>query len=173
MAKQIYSWNYGGDHNILKCTRTLLKEKENKKGDTHVTFDNESAFFSHTLGLTLSHVVSSPEDVYFQSNEFDVYSNTKEDDLQHPVAFLSSMRDDCYRSVDQNDRNYSFLRFASCDSHDDTYIEYETLDFSIVSNMNDVSIDVSGMDDLQNENSVEPPALMARVSYANGDGSTN
>ena len=62
----------GGDHHILQCTRTLLKEKE--KGDTHVTFDDESAFFSHTPGLTLSHFVSSLEDVYFQSDEVDIYS---------------------------------------------------------------------------------------------------
>jgi hypothetical protein len=63
--------------------------KENEKGDTHVAFDDESAFFSHTPGLTLSHFVSSPEDVHFQGDEFDVYSDTKEADLQHRVAFIS------------------------------------------------------------------------------------
>jgi len=87
---------------MLQCPQTLLKEKE--KGDARITFDDESVFFSHTLGLTLSLFVSSPEDMYFQSDEFDVYSNIKEDDLQNHVAFLSSMCDDCYDSVDQNDR---------------------------------------------------------------------
>jgi len=49
-----------------------LKEKE--KGETHVTFDDESAFFSHTTGLTLSHFASSSKDVHFQSDEGDIYS---------------------------------------------------------------------------------------------------
>ena len=79
--------------------------KENEKGDTHVTLDDESAFFSHTLGLTLSHFVSSPEDMHFQGDKFDVYSDTKEADLQHHVAFISSMCDDCYDSVDENYRD--------------------------------------------------------------------
>ena len=68
-------WNCGGDHDILQCLRTLLKEKE--KGDTHVTFDDESAFLSHTPILTKSHFASSPEDVYFLGDEFDVYIFTK------------------------------------------------------------------------------------------------
>ena len=66
--KKLY-WNCGGRH-ILQCTRTLLKEKE--KGETHVTFDDESAFFSHATGLTLSHFVSSPKDVYVQSDEGNI-----------------------------------------------------------------------------------------------------
>ena len=148
-----------------------MKEKE--KGDAHVTFEDESAFFSHTLGLTLSHFVFSPKNVYFQSDEFDVYNNSNEDDLQHHVAFLSSMCEDCYATVDQNDRDYSFLRFRSRDSHDDTYTECETLDFSIMTNVNDVSIDVSGVNHLLSENSIEPTALVAQVSYDNGDDSTN
>jgi len=154
-----YCRNCGRDNHILQCTRTLLKKK--KKRDTHVTCDDESAFFLHILVLTISHFVSSHEDVYFQRYEFNVYSNNKKDDPQHHFAFLSSMRDVCFDNVDQNYRDYSFLRFASCDSHDDTYIEYETLDFSIMSNMNDVSIDVFGMDHLQSENLVEPIALVA------------
>ena len=131
--------NCGGDHHILQCTRTLLKEKE--KEDTHVTFDDESAFFSHTSGLTLSHFVSSPEDVYFQSEEVDLYIKNTEDEPQYHVAFLSSMCDDCYDSVDQNERDYSFLRLGSCDCSADSDIEYETLDFGAMSNMNDISID--------------------------------
>jgi hypothetical protein len=39
--------------------------------------------------------------------------------------------------------------------------------------MNDVSIDVSGMDHLRSEDSVEPTALVAQVSYNNGDDSNN
>ena len=108
-----------------------------------------------------------------QGDEFDVYSDTKEVDLQHHVTFISSMCDDCYDSVDVNYRDYSFPRFAPCDSNDDSYIEYETLDFSIMSNLNDDNIDVSGMDHLQRENSVEPTALVAKMSYDNGDDSTN
>jgi hypothetical protein len=83
------------------------------------------------------------------------------------------MCDDYYDSVDQNDRDYSFLQPAPCDSNYDSDIEYETLDFSIISNMNDDDIDVSGMDQLQGEHSVEPIALVAQVSYDNGDYSTN
>jgi len=105
--------------------------KEKKKGDAHVTCDDESACFSHTHGLTLSHFVSSPEDVYFKGDEFDVYCDTKEDDLQHHVAFLSSMCDDCYDNVDQNNRDYSFLRVAPCDSNNDSDIEYEITDLRI------------------------------------------
>ena len=136
--------------------------KEKDKGDTHVTFDDESAFFSHTPGLTLSHFVSSPANAYFQVDEFDVYSDTKEEDLHHHVAFLSSMCDDRYDRVGQHVRDYSFLRFAPCDSHDDTFSEYETHDFSVKSNMNDVYIDVAGMDHLQSANSVEPTPLWHR-----------
>ena len=164
-------WNCGGYHHILQCTRTLLKEKE--KGDTRVTFDDESALFSHTSGLTLSHFISSHEDVYSQCDEVDAYSKNTEDEQQYNVAFLSSMCDDCCDSVDQNERDYSFLRLKPCDFPDDSDIEYETLDFMVMSNMNDVFIDVSGMDYLQSEDSVEPTALIAQVSYDNGDDSTN
>jgi hypothetical protein len=120
----------------------------------------------------LSHFVSSPEDVYFKGDEFDVYCDTKEDDLQHHVAFLSSMCDDCYDNVDKNNRDCSFLRFAPCDPHDDTDFEYETLDFIVMPNMNDTYIDVAGMDHHQREKSVEPTALVAQVSYDNEDDST-
>jgi len=149
----------------------MLKEKE--KGDTHLTIDDKSAFFTHTPGLTLSHFVTSPEDVHFQGDDLDVYSDTKEGDLQHHVAFLSSTCHDCYDNVDQDDRDYSFFRFAPCNSNDDSHIEYETLDFSIMSNMKGNGIDVSDMDLLQSENSVKPTALVAQVSYDNGDDSTN
>jgi hypothetical protein len=83
------------------------------------------------------------------------------------------MCDDCYDSVDQNERDYSFLRLESCDFPYDLDIEYETLDFSVMSNMNDVFIDVSGMDYLQSADSVEPTTLVAQVSNDNGDDSTN
>jgi hypothetical protein len=42
-----------------------------------------------------------------------------------------------------------------------------------MSNVNDDKIDVYGMDHLQRKNSVEPTALVAQVSYDNGDGYTN
>ena len=42
-----------------------------------------------------------------------------------------------------------------------------------MSNVNDDNIDVSGTDHLQRENSVEPTALVAQVSYNNRDDSTN
>ena len=111
--------------------------------------------------------------MYFQVDEFDVFSDNKEADLQHHVAFFSAICDDCYDSVDQNDRDYSFLRFAPCDSYNDSDIEYENLDFSIMSNMNDDNIDVSSMDHRQGENSVKPTALVAHVSYDNENDSTN
>ena len=98
-----------------------MKEKE--KRDTHVTSDDETAFFSHTPGLILSHFVSSSEEAYFQADEFDYCSDTKEDDLQHHVAFLSaSMYDDCYESVDQNNRDYPYLRFSPCDFEEESDI---------------------------------------------------
>jgi hypothetical protein len=147
--------------------------KGERKGGTHDAFDDESAFFSHTPGLTRSHFVSLPQDVYSQGDKFDVYSDAKEDDLQHHAVVLSSMYDDCYDNVDQNYCVYSFLRFASCDSHDDTYIECETLDFSIMSNIIDVYIDVSSIYHLQSENSVESTALVSHVLYDNADDSTN
>jgi hypothetical protein len=146
-----------------------LKEKE--KGDIHVTFDDESAFFSHTRGLTLSHFFSSPEDVYFEGDEFDVYSDIKEDDLQRCFSFLNVRGLLC--TVDQNNRDYSFLRFAPCDPRDDTYVEYGTLYFHVVSNMNDTYIIVASMYHHQRENSVEPTALVAQVSYDDGDDSTS
>jgi hypothetical protein len=83
------------------------------------------------------------------------------------------MRDDCYDNVNQNDRDNYFLRFAPCDSNDDSDIEYETLDFSTMSNMNDDNTVVSGMDQFQSENSVEPTALVAKVSYDSRDDYTN
>ena len=86
-----------------------MKEKE--KGDTHVIFHDESAFFLHTPGLTLSHFVSSPEVVYFQSDEVNLYGKNTEDEPQYHMAFLYSMCDDCYDSVDQNERDY--IRFSS------------------------------------------------------------
>jgi hypothetical protein len=39
--------------------------------------------------------------------------------------------------------------------------------------MNDIFIDVSGMDYLQSADSIEPTALVAQVTYDNGDDSTN
>jgi len=75
-----------------------LKEKE--KGKTHVTFDDESSFFSHTVGLTFPHFVSSPEDVYVQSDEGNIYRNNTEDELQYHAAFLSSMCGCCDENVD-------------------------------------------------------------------------
>jgi hypothetical protein len=97
-----------------------LKEKE--KGETHVTFDDESAFFSHTIGLTLSHFVSSPEDVYIQSDEGNIYSNNTEDEPHYHAAFLSSMCGGCYENADQNEREYSFLQLDSCGCFDDSDI---------------------------------------------------
>jgi hypothetical protein len=148
-----------------------LKDKE--KGDAHVTLDDASAFPSHTNGLTLSRFVSSPEDVYFQNDEVDVYSKNAEGDSQYHVAFLSSMCDDCYECADQNDCDYSFLRFETCDSLDDTDIEYGTFDFSVMQNMKDVFIDVSGRNYFQSADSDEPTALVAQVSYDNGDDYSN
>ena len=55
---------------------------------------------------------------------FTLYSDTKEDDLQHHVAFLSSMCDDCNDNFDQNNRDYSFPRFAPCNPRDDIDVEY-------------------------------------------------
>jgi hypothetical protein len=148
-----------------------LKEKE--KGDTHVTFDDESAFFSHTLDLTLAHFNYSPEDVYFQCDEVDVYSKNTNDEPQYHVAFLSSMCYDCYESVDQNERDYSFLRLDSCDlPNNNSDIEYETLNFSVMSNMDDDFIDVPSKYYLQSADSAEPSAIVAQVSYDNGDEST-
>ncbi len=109
------------------------------------------------MGITLSHFVSSPEDIYFQGDEFDDYRDIKEVDLRQHVAFMSSMCDDCHDCLDENDRDYSFLRLAPCDSNDDSYIECETLNFSIMSNVNDDNVDVSGMDHLQHDNLVELP----------------
>ena len=157
-----YCWNCGGYHHILRCTRTLLKE--NEKGDDHVTLDDIITFLSHTLGLALSHFVS-PEDVYFQSGEVDVHNKNKEDEPHHNIAFLSSMCDDCYDSVDGNVRDHSFLRFESCDFPDDKDPKYETLDFSVMSNMDNVLIDISTMDYPQSADSVEPTALVTHVIY--------
>ena len=69
--------------------------------------------------------------MYFQGGEFDVSSDTKEDDLQHHIAFLSSMCDDCYDSVDQSNCDYSFLRFVPSHFNEEPDIEYESLDISI------------------------------------------
>ena len=138
---------------------------EKEKGDTRVTFDDEYAFFSHTPGLTLSDFVSSPEYVYSQCDEGDIYSKNTEDEPQCHVAFLSSMCDDCYDNVDQNERDYSFLRLESYVCSDDSDIEYETLDL----NMNDIFIDDPGMIFSQSKDSVEPTALVAQMSYDNGD----
>ena len=66
-----------------------------------------------------------------------------------------------------------FGLFAPCNSNDDPDIEHETIDFSIMSNMNDDNIDISDMDLLQSEHSIEPTALVAQVSYDNGDDSSN
>ena len=120
-----------GDHHILQCTRSLLKEKE-KEETHHVSFDDESAFFSPTTGLTLSHFVSSPEDVYVQSDEGNIFSNNTKDEPRHHATFLSSMCGGCYENVDQNERDYSFLRLDSCECSDDSDIQYETLDFSVM-----------------------------------------
>jgi len=49
-------------------------------------------------------------------------------------------------------------------SNADSDIEYETHNFSIISNANDDNIDVSSMDHLQHENLVEPTTLVAQVS---------
>ena len=156
----------GGGHHILQRIRTLLKGKE--KGETHITFDEESAFSSHTPSLKLSHFVSSPEDVYIQSDECYIYINNTEDKSRYHAAFLSSMCGGCYENVDQNERDYSFLRLDSCECFDDSDIQYETLDFSVMSDIDGFGIDCSHCTD-----SVEPIALVAHVSYATGNDSTN
>jgi len=130
-------------------------------------------FFSHTTSLTLSHIISSLEDVCLQSDEGDLYSKNTEDEPQYHEAFLSSMCDDCYDNVDQNQHDYSFLRLESCKCSDDSDIQYETLDFNVMSNVNNNFIDDSGMHYSQHTGSVEPTALVAQVSYDNGDDSTN
>ena len=43
-----------------------------------------------------------------------------------------------------NVTTYAFLRLESCDCSDDLDIEYETLDFRVMSNMNDLFIDGPG-----------------------------
>jgi len=97
-----------------------------------------------------------------------------EDEPQYHVAFMSSMCDDCYNNIDQNERDYSFLRLESCDCSDDSDIQYETLDFSVMSNMNDNFIDDLGMNYSQRTHLVEPTAFVVHVSpFDNGDDSTN
>ena len=80
---------------------------------------------------------------------------------------------DCYDNVDQNERDYSFLRLESCECSNDLDIQYETLDFSVMSNMNDNCIDDPGLNYSHRTYSVEPIALVAQVSYDNGDDFTN
>ena len=99
--------------------------KEIEKGDNHVTFDDKSAFFSHTSGLTLSHFVSSPKDVYFQSDEFDVYNNSKQRKITYNIMLLLFLQ--CVIIVmtvlTKGYRDYDFIRFASSDSYDDADIK--------------------------------------------------
>jgi hypothetical protein len=102
-----YCWNCGGDHHIIQCTRTILKEKE--KGGYKETVDDESAFFSevHFDGLHVSKFSSSPEDVYFPCGDFESYNNN--DEIMHHAAFSYTVPDVC-------DNDYSFLRIGRCDS---------------------------------------------------------
>ena len=62
----------------------------------------------------------------------------------------------CYENVYQIERDYSFLRLDSCGCSDDSDIQYETLDFSVMSDIGDLGIDCSHCTD-----SVEPIALVA------------
>jgi len=84
-------WNCGGDHHVIQCTRTILKEKE--KGDKTDTYDDESAFISevHSNGLHVSKFASSPEKVYFPCCEFESHNTNV--DVMHDVALLSTMSD--------------------------------------------------------------------------------
>jgi hypothetical protein len=77
-------------------------------------------------------------------------------------------RFECYDNVDQNELDYSFLRLDSCGCFNDSDIQYETFDFSVMSDIGDLGIDCSQCTDL-----VEPIALVAHVSYDIGDDSTN
>jgi len=56
---------------------------------------------------------------------------------------------------------------------DDSDIQYETLDFSVMSNMNDNFIDDLGKDYSHCTDSIEPTTLVAQLSHDNGDDSTN
>jgi hypothetical protein len=101
--------------------------------------------------------------LYVQSDEGNIYSKNTKDKPQYNAAFLSSMSGGCYENVDQNERDYSFLRrLDSCECYDDSDIQYETLDFIVMSDIDDFGIDCS-----QCTKSVEPTALVAHVSYNN------
>jgi hypothetical protein len=109
-----YCWNYGGEHHVIQCTRTILKEKE--KGDQPDTYDDESAFISevHSNGLHEFRFASSPKHVYFSNFEFE--SHNINVNVMHSVALLSTV---CNTLLDNSavyDSDYSFLRVGRYDS---------------------------------------------------------
>ena len=106
--------------------------------------------------------------MYVQSDEFNISNNNSEDEPHFHAAFLYSMGVGCFENVDQNERDYSFLRVDSCECSDDSDIQYETLDFSTI-----IDVDDRGIDCFHYADSVESIALAAQVSYDNGDDTTN
>jgi hypothetical protein len=117
-----YCWNCGGDHHVIHCTRTILKEKE--KGDQTDTYDDESAFISevHFSGLHTSRFTSSPKDVYFPCGEFE--SNDTDVTVMHHVAFASTVSNNLLENSNVCDNDYSFLRIG----RDDFIADVEPID---------------------------------------------
>jgi hypothetical protein len=103
-----HCWNCGGDHHVLQCNRTILKEKE--KGGHIDTFYDESAFFSEVnfSGFHVSKFDSSPEDLYLPYGDFESYNHNF--DVIHHAAFSYTMSDNF------RDHDSSFLRIGRCDS---------------------------------------------------------
>ena len=133
----------------------------------------------------MSRFASSLEDVYFPCYEFESH-NINVDVMHHVALFLTpvlitqpyltmtthfSELDDVISMLMLKSIDYVCLMaqvytdYGECS--DDSYIQDKTLYFSVMSDIGDLGIDCSHCLDL-----VEPIALLAHVSYYNGDDST-
>jgi hypothetical protein len=143
--------------------------KAQEKNDTHVSFDDESAFLSLDFNVQLSTFNPDSNEVYFETGMSDINDISHAHGYHSHVAFPSTAFNRYERTIiDHNDN--SFLRLPN--RYIDTMVDdepepiYETTHFSDISNKFE---HISGLIYHQYENAFEPIALVAQVSYDNGD----
>jgi len=166
-----YCSNCGGGHHIFQCSKTVVKAQ--KKNDTHVTFDDESAFLSLNSNVQLSTFTQDLNKVYMQIEMSYVIDSNRVNGYHSPVAFPSTTIERCERTLFDN-HDYSILRLPN--RYIDTMVDdgykpiYETFHFF---DMTKSFEHISGSTNQSVDDVVEPTTLGAQVSYGDNESEIN